>query len=247
MSAPQQPGELSKALNRLQQLAPAPLNRSSSLHSQMSQSPGPTGWSSQSPSLPPNAVPAPAFTHFSATTAEILNRIKAGSSAHTTGTPAFEAKRAEVLQNYMTSDKLPTPPPITNNSRRGRGGRIGTSSHLKTDASESPAAGATPTSGRGSGRGRPRGRGRGGGRGGKRKRSESFDDSEVSGLGALELLCRCPMKTNSARTTRTYLCRTLRKSHEQSLDAMSTSRSSLCPPYLSRHEKTSDEELPRVS
>jgi hypothetical protein len=115
------------------------------------------------------------FTNFSASTAELLKRLHA-SNSNATGTAAFEAKRAEVLQNFVTSDKLPTPPPVANSGRRGRGGKTGTPVSVKTDTMAGT-MGTTPASGRGSGRGR--GRGRGGGRGGKRKRAESVE-SDVS-------------------------------------------------------------------
>lgn len=164
--------------------------------------PSSPSWSSQTPAFSaavpkPGATP-PVFPQFSASTAEILKRLQANST-HASGTPAFEAKRAELLQNYVTSDKLPTPPPIANAGRRGGrgGGRGGAPSALKTAvgaATTTPGSGATPTSARGSGRGR--GRGRGGGRGGKRKRAESVD-SDVSiqtqgrtcGNGSLTLTC----------------------------------------------------------
>lgn len=135
-------------------------------------------WSSQMSSFAANST-APAgssFPQFSASTAAILERLQ-GKGGHASGSAAFEAKRAEILQNYVTSDKLPTPPPITNSGRRARGGRIGTPSHLKSEVAASPAS---APSGRGSSRGRGRGKGRGGGRGGKRKRSESDDESNAS-------------------------------------------------------------------
>ncbi|KAF2852837.1 hypothetical protein T440DRAFT_516134 [Plenodomus tracheiphilus IPT5] len=158
------------------------------------QSPTPTP-----PSHPPHMSPAtpaqsaaataagPSFPPFSASTAAILERLQ-GKGGHASGSAAFEAKRAEILQNYVTSDKLPTPPPIASTGRRGRGGRVGTPSGLKTEVGASPAGASL---GRGSGRGRAKGRGSGSGsgrgRGGKRKRSDSDqeshhddDDSDVS-------------------------------------------------------------------
>lgn len=123
------------------------------------------------------------FPQFSASTAAILERLQQGKSGHASTSAAFEAKKAEIMQNYATSDKLPTPPPAPTVSKRGRGGKAGTP--LKTEVGASP-LGATPTSARGSARGRGRGgRGRGkggrGGRGGKRKRSDSADEeSDVS-------------------------------------------------------------------
>ncbi|KAF9739994.1 transferase family III-like protein [Paraphaeosphaeria minitans] len=133
----------------------------------------PSPWASQTTIGSASNSSGPSFPQFSAATAEILKRLQANQGNATAGTAAFEAKRAEVLQNYVTSDKLPTPPPVAGNGRRGRGGRVGTP--LKTDS-----AGPTPTS---KGTGRGKGRGRGGGRGGKRKRAESEesdDDSDIS-------------------------------------------------------------------
>ncbi|KAF2000030.1 hypothetical protein P154DRAFT_435635 [Amniculicola lignicola CBS 123094] len=140
----------------------------------------------------------PKVSQYSASTTELLERLRA-AAAHGSGSAAFEAKKAEVLKNYVTSDKLPTPPPIASSGRRGRGGgRGGTPSTLKTElGTASPAGGGTPTSARGSGRGRGRGRGRGGGRGGKRKRSEdeeSDNDSDIS-----DSYTPLPTKTKSGR------------------------------------------------
>jgi hypothetical protein len=134
-------------------------------------------WSAQMSTFPANgsAAAGPNFPQFSASTAAILERLQGRAGGHASGSAAFEAKRAEIMQNYVTSDKLPTPPPITSSGRRGRGGRVSTPKALKTDAGASPAGG---SSGRGSGRGRGRGRGGRGGRGGKRKRSESEDDDD---------------------------------------------------------------------
>lgn len=134
----------------------------------------PSPWASQNPITSASNPSGPSFPQFSAATAEILKRLQANQGNATAGTAAFEAKRAEVLQNYVTSDKLPTPPPVAGSGRRGRGGRVGTP--LKPEA-VAGSAGSTPASGRGSGKGR--GRGRGGGKGGKRKRAESAE-SDVS-------------------------------------------------------------------
>ena len=136
-------------------------------------------WSAQMSTFPANggAGAGPSFPQFSASTAAILERLQGRASGHASGSAAFEAKKAEILQNYVTSDKLPTPPPVTNSARRGRGGRIGTPNTLKGDVGASPGGG---SSGRGSGRGRGRGRGGRGGRGGKRKRNESDEDEDVS-------------------------------------------------------------------
>lgn len=151
-----------------------------------STTPMPPAWSAQMSTFPANngAAAGPSFPQFSASTAAILERLQ-GKGGHASGSAAFEAKRAEILQSYVTSDKLPTPPPISSSGRRGRGGRVGTPSGLKTEVGASPAG---ASSGRGSGRGRGRGRGRGGGRGGKRKRSESEEDDDVSRTG---ILSRC--------------------------------------------------------
>jgi hypothetical protein len=149
------------------------------------QSTTPTAWSSQMSTFPANngAAGGPNFAQYSASTAAILERIQ-GKNGHAAGSAAFEAKRAEILQSYVTSDKLPTPPPAASTGRRGRGGRVSTPSGLKTEVGASPSG---PSSGRASGRGRGRGRGRGGrgGRGGKRKRSESDEESDVSQCGVL--------------------------------------------------------------
>ncbi|KAF2133229.1 hypothetical protein P153DRAFT_381668 [Dothidotthia symphoricarpi CBS 119687] len=136
----------------------------------------PPAWSAQMSTFPANngAAGGPSFHQFSASTAAILERLHGTGGSHASGSAAFEAKKAEIMQAYVTSDKLPTPPPVPNSGRRGRGGRVGTPSALKSDAGASPA-----TSGRGSGRGRGRGgRGRGGRRGGKRKRSEESEEEE---------------------------------------------------------------------
>lgn len=145
-----------------------------------SQSTTPMPPASQMSNFPVNnsgATGAPSFPEYSASTAAILERLQ-GKSGHAAGSAAFEAKRAEILQSYVTSDKLPTPPPISNAGRRGRGGRVGTPSGLKMEVGASPAG--PSSSARASGRGRGRGRGGRGGRGGKRKRSESEEESDVS-------------------------------------------------------------------
>lgn len=141
-------------------------------------------WSAQMSTFPANGstTPGPSFPQFSASTAAILERTLQGkSSGHASGSAAYEAKRAEILQNYVTSDKLSTPPPpAPSTGRRGRGGKTATPNTLKSEPGASPTV---ASSGRGSGRGRGRGRGRGGrgGRGGKRKRSEDDeDDDDVS-------------------------------------------------------------------
>lgn len=187
MSTPTLPSDASNAANRQPKGASGPSAAPSTFPLAAKPSSSPIlPWSSENMSLiNPYSRPSNDFSQFSATTAEILNRIRA-KPGNVAGTPAFEAKRAEVLQSYVTSDKLPTPPPISNTGRRGRGGKVAMPSQLKTEVTATPASGTTPTSargsGRGSGRGRGRGRGRGGGtgRGGKRKRSESVGESDVS-------------------------------------------------------------------
>jgi hypothetical protein len=135
-------------------------------------------WSANMSTFPANGnAGAQSFPQFSASTAAILERLQGRTSGASSGSAAFEAKKAEILQNYATSDKLPTPPPVVGGGRRGRGGKIGTPSTVKGDAGPSPAG---PSSGRGSGRGRGRGRGGRGGRGGKRKRNDSDEDDNVS-------------------------------------------------------------------
>jgi hypothetical protein len=137
----------------------------------------PPAWSSQMSTFPANnAQGGPNFTEYSAATTAILVRLQS-QNGPTAGSAAFEAKRAEIMQSYVTSDKLPTPPPIASAVRRGRGGRVGTPSGLHKEVGASPATGGS--SGRGSGRGRGRGRGGRGGRGGKRKRNDSEEESEV--------------------------------------------------------------------
>lgn len=165
--------------------APNSIGASANISAQTPQpsAPVPPAWSAQMSTFPASngAAGGPSFHQFSASTAAILERLHGTGSSHASATAAFEAKKAEIMQAYVTSDKLPTPPPVPNSGRRGRGGRVGTPSGLKSDVG----AGASPaTSGRGSGRGRGRGgRGRGGRRGGKRKRSEESDEeSDVSGL-----------------------------------------------------------------
>lgn len=170
----------------------------------------PLPWASQNTIASASNASGPSFPQFSAATAEILKRLQANQGNATAGTAAFEAKRAEVLQNYVTSDKLPTPPPVAGAGRRGRGARVGTP--LKPDGVAGSAT-QTPASGRGSGRGR--GRGRGGGKGGKRKRADSVD-SDVN-HAACELLHCDPLTAN--RTSLTSLPRTRHCPHEQSLAA----------------------------
>jgi hypothetical protein len=175
------PGSNTKAQGlRLPPSMAAPANNGSNLSAshgapQPSPAPAPPRWSSPSmPPMPPKDS-APNFPQFSEATAAILSRLQA-SRGDVASSLAFEAKKAEVMQNYVTSDKLPTPPPIANTGKRGRGGK-----HMaqKTDAGALTPTSATPTTARGSGRGRGRGRGRGGGgRGGKRKRADS-DESDV--------------------------------------------------------------------
>ncbi|KAF2271800.1 uncharacterized protein EI97DRAFT_437487 [Westerdykella ornata] len=205
MSAPGPPANHAEAVNRNPQLAPAPapaqpnLSTTSTLppSTQTSLSPAPSSWSSQSPMISHGPTSA-SFPQYSATTAEILHRIRSGVSGSAVGTPAFEAKKAEIMQNYLTSDKLPTPTPIANPARRGRGGRTSTPSQSKTETGASPAPGGTPAATRGSGRGRGRGRSRGGGRGGKRKRSETSDSDDDSDISSS--YTPLPTRTKSGRS-----------------------------------------------
>ncbi|KAF2712244.1 hypothetical protein K504DRAFT_464322 [Pleomassaria siparia CBS 279.74] len=159
--------------------------------------PAPPSWTAPTMPMPPRDS-APSFPQFSASTAAILSRLQA-SRGDVAGSLAFEAKKAEVMQNYVTSDKLPTPPPIANTGKRGKGGGR---TALKTDvAVKSPATGTTPTSARGtSGRGRGRGRGgRGGGRGGKRKRADSAESDEAEDSDISSSYTPLPTRTKSGR------------------------------------------------
>ncbi|KAJ4313803.1 hypothetical protein N0V94_006765 [Neodidymelliopsis sp. IMI 364377] len=90
-----------------------------------------------------NGSNGPSFPQFSASTAAILERLQQGKSGHASSSAAFEAKKAEIMQNYVTSDKLPTPSPAPSVNKRGRGGKAGTP--LKTEVGASP-EGITPTS-----------------------------------------------------------------------------------------------------
>ncbi|KAJ4377704.1 hypothetical protein N0V83_000533 [Neocucurbitaria cava] len=158
-----------------------------------------SAWPSQMSTTPANnsAAAGPSFPQFSASTAAILERVR-GNGGHASGSAAFEAKRAEILQNYVTSDKLPTPPPIPSSGRRGRGGRVGTPSALRTEAGASP-AGASPA--RASGRGRGRGRGRARARGGKRKRPDSEeDDHDDDNSDISSSYTPLPTRTKSGRS-----------------------------------------------
>ncbi|USP73732.1 sphingoid long-chain base transporter rsb1 [Curvularia clavata] len=167
-----------------------------------STTPMPPASSSQMASSPATigTTSGPSFPQYSPSTAAILERLQ-GKNSHAAGSAAFEAKRAEILQSYVTSDKLPTPPPAVTTGRRGRGGKVSTPSGLKTEVGASP----TPaSSGRASARGRGRGRGGRGGRGGKRKRSDSDeeshndddnDDSDVS-----DSYTPLPTRTKSGRS-----------------------------------------------
>lgn len=168
-------------------------------------------WSANMTTFPANgnAGAGPSFPQFSASTAAILERLQGRASGPASGSAAFEAKKAELLQNYVTSDKLPTPPPIAAGSRRGRGAKAGTPNRVKVE-------GASPTvasSGRGAGRGRGRGRGGRGGRGGKRKRKDSDEDEQVS---AWSLSRQQPVDMTRTTTTRTSRTHTLRCPHAPS-------------------------------
>ncbi|KAL1636502.1 hypothetical protein SLS56_001085 [Neofusicoccum ribis] len=141
---------------------------------------------------------------FSASTEEILRRVSANASAHV-GTPGYEAAREQVLKSMVTSDKIPTPPPMSANKRGARGGSKAALTSSSTprpestagagESSATPASAASVTSARGRASGR--GRGRGGSRGGKRKRADtpdSEDDSDISSS-----YTPLPTKTKSGR------------------------------------------------
>ncbi|KAF2789510.1 hypothetical protein K505DRAFT_328193 [Melanomma pulvis-pyrius CBS 109.77] len=191
------PGSNPQAANRPPPRMNAPPNLSAP-HAgpKPSTAPAPPGRSSLAMPMPPQDS-APNFPQFSQSTIAILSKLQA-NKGDVAGSLAFEAKKAEVMQSYVTSDKLPTPPPIANTGKRGRGGGRFV---LKTDvAGTSPAPGATPTSARGSGRGRNRGRGRGGGgRGGKRKRADSVDSNEDADSDISSSYTPLPTKTKSGR------------------------------------------------
>ena len=99
----------------------------------------------------------PAFPQLSAATEEILKRVGAAGSQ-----PGWEAAKQQVLQSMVTTQNMPTPPPIQNVRRRSAAVRHSLS------ASGSPA---TTRGGRGGGRG---------GRGGKRKRGAVKRESDES-------------------------------------------------------------------
>ncbi|KAK0662448.1 SWM histone demethylase complex subunit phf1 [Lasiodiplodia hormozganensis] len=141
---------------------------------------------------------------FSASTEEILRRVSANASAHV-GTPGYEAAREQVLKSMVTSDKIPTPPPMSTAKRGSRGAPRTALANSSTprpesaagagESSATPASAASATSARGRGSGR--GRGRGGSRGGKRKRADtpdSEDDSDISSS-----YTPLPTKTKSGR------------------------------------------------
>ncbi|OCK83878.1 hypothetical protein K432DRAFT_379093 [Lepidopterella palustris CBS 459.81] len=152
----------------------------------------------QSSAINPHNGSGPLFHQFSESTEEILKRVSANASAYA-GTPGWEAAREQVLQKMVTSDKIPTPPPMSVSNRRGRGGaKVGTPSGLKSEVEGNgiiPVPTSTPTSGRGRGTGR--GRGRGGGRGGKRKRAESAESENDSDISSS--YTPLPTKTKSGR------------------------------------------------
>jgi hypothetical protein len=184
MDLSEPPKEHLEHVNRASLLTDASANTSASPQQSSAPNSNASAWSAQMSTFPVNGNVGvgPSFPQFSASTAAILERLQQGKSGHASTSAAFEAKKAEIMQNYATSDKLPTPPSAPTVSKRGRGGKVGTP--LKTEVGASP-LGATPTSARGSGKGRGRGRGRGrggrGGRGGKRKRSDSAEEeSNVS-------------------------------------------------------------------
>ncbi|KAF3037353.1 hypothetical protein E8E12_006087 [Didymella heteroderae] len=95
-------------------------------------------WSAQMNTFPVNGIAGAgsSFPQFSASTAAILERLQQGKSGHASTSAAFEAKKAEIMQNYATSDKLPTPPPASTVSKRGRGGKAGTPLKTEVEAAE---------------------------------------------------------------------------------------------------------------
>ncbi|KAF2144896.1 uncharacterized protein K452DRAFT_349281 [Aplosporella prunicola CBS 121167] len=161
----------------------------------------------------PVSKPAPATTPvfppkppsfgsgFSASTEEILRRVSANASAHA-GTPGWEAAREQVLKSMVTSDKIPTPPPMSSAVRKGRSTKPAMSGTPRAESvtaagehSATPASANSAASTRG--RGGARGRGRGGVKGGKRKRAvtpDSEDDSDISSS-----YTPLPTKTKSGR------------------------------------------------
>lgn len=188
-------------------------------------------WSAQmnSFSVNSNGGSGSSFPQFSASTAAILERLQQGKSGHASTSAAFEAKKAEIMQNYATSDKLPTPPPAPTVSKRGKGTKAATP--LKTEVGAT-GMGAAPTSGRGlargKGRGRWRGRGGRGGRGSKRKRSDSEDEeSDVSVDGVLLVAGLTVYRMTT--TTLMRQNRTHHKPHGPSLGVVLTS-----PPHSFR-------------
>lgn len=110
------------------------------------------------------------FPRLSATTEEILKRVSANGGAQ----PGWEAMREQVLQGMVTTQDIPTPPPMGSSRGKGRGaGASGVKMETPRRGS-TVVAGSPPTSGRGRG-----GRGRGGGgRGGKRKRVKKDEDED---------------------------------------------------------------------
>ncbi|KAJ4382061.1 hypothetical protein N0V86_002389 [Didymella sp. IMI 355093] len=138
-------------VNRASHSTDASANTTTSATPQQPLAPNPNtpAWSAQMNKFPVNgnAGAGSSFPQFSASTAAILERLQQGKSGHASTSAAFEAKKAEIMQNYATSDKLPTPPPVPTVSKRGKGGKAGTP--LKSEVGASP-LGATPTSARGS-------------------------------------------------------------------------------------------------
>ncbi|KAH0536587.1 hypothetical protein FGG08_006545 [Glutinoglossum americanum] len=108
-----------------------------------------------------NSGGLPAFPQLSAATEEILKRVGAAGNQ-----PGWEAAKQQVLQSMVTTQNMPTPPPIQSTRRRS------TAPRPSLGASGSPP---TARGGRGGGRG---------GRGGKRKRGVVKQESDESDLNS---------------------------------------------------------------
>ncbi|OJD39808.1 phd finger containing protein phf1 [Diplodia corticola] len=202
-NAPAHPnnGQTASASSRPWPAATSPAS-STTLHS-LKPTAVPSATSTAASSASPGGLPR-IPSGFSASTEEILRRVSANASAHV-GTPGYEAAREQVLKSMVTSDKIPTPPPMAATKRGARGASktaLASSSTPRPESaagagesSATPASVASATSARGRGSGR--GRGRGGSRGGKRKRADtpdSEDDSDISSS-----YTPLPTKTKSGR------------------------------------------------
>ncbi|KAG9206881.1 hypothetical protein G6514_000171 [Epicoccum nigrum] len=106
------PKEHLEDVNRASLLTDASANTSASPQQSSASNSNVPAWSAQMSTFPVNGNVGvgPSFPQFSASTAAILERLQQGKSGHASTSAAFEAKKAEIMQNYATSDKLPTPP-----------------------------------------------------------------------------------------------------------------------------------------